>query len=476
MKVTKDLTEGNIYRNYLLYVIPLILASLLSCAYSTVDAMIAGKFISEHALGAISATGSFDTVFYSFFNGFGSGFAVYVAHLFGKRDYVRMKRDIVQILMVLSVVIVAISAVSILFRNPIMDYLKVDPVFRADTEIYFVIYTAGYLVTYINLILMQILHALGVTSFSLYVSFASALLNIGGNLLTVLVFDMGVAGLAFSTLFSTAVATVFYLIMLRRAFRELPCEKISFRFSFSCVGRSLRYTLPAATQQVAFHGIGLFIAPAINGIGAAATTGNTVVNRMCNMCAQSFWNTTKAVSCYTAQCMGAEKHEKIRHGLWVGLLMNCAMLLPFVLVFCIFAEPIASLFFPTGYIGEAFDYAVRFAKVYMPFLYINMIGHLIHSYLRGLGIMNVVFGITVFGSLVRLAATLLLVPGMQMEGVYLGQLISWSADAMASVILYFCFYRTSEQIGRAIKRVQTDKRNNRKGNRYRKEENDGRCN
>lgn len=459
MKVTKDLTEGNIYQNFLLYAIPLILSSLLSCLYSTVDAVIAGKFISEYALGAISATGSYDTVFFSLFNGFGAGFAVYIAHLFGKRDHATLKRDVVQILMLLSMVIVTVSALSILLRGPILDYLKVDPLLRADAETYFIIYTAGYLVTYINLILVNILHALGVTAFSFYVSLASALLNIGGNLLTVLVFDLGVAGLAFSTLFSTAAATVFYLYMLRRAFRELPSERVSYRFSFSCLGRSLRYTLPAAVQQVAFHGIGLFIAPAINGIGADATTGNTIAGRVHNMCAQSFWNTTAAMSCYIAQCVGAGKTKRITRGLWVGLWMNCVILLPFVLIFAAFAEPIVSLFFPSGYMGVAFDYAVRFARFYTPFMFIELITHLIHSYIRSLGMVNVVLGITVFGSLTRLAATLLLVPTWQMEGAFIGQVLGWCGDAVASVIIFLLFYRTHEQILRCIERVRQKKEN-----------------
>ena len=68
MRTVKNITEGNIYKNYLMYAAPLILSSVLVSLYSTVDAVIAGKFISEHALGAISATSSFDILFNSFFN------------------------------------------------------------------------------------------------------------------------------------------------------------------------------------------------------------------------------------------------------------------------------------------------------------------------------------------------------------------------------------------------------------------------
>ena len=136
MKITKDLTEGNIYKNFLLYAMPLLLSSLLSQMYSTVDGMIAGKFISEHALGAISATSSFEILFRSFFRGFAAGFSIYIARLFGKKDYRSLKRDVVNVSAVVAFVSVLISIAAIFFRNPIMDYLNVDPILRKDAEIY----------------------------------------------------------------------------------------------------------------------------------------------------------------------------------------------------------------------------------------------------------------------------------------------------------------------------------------------------
>ena len=92
MCVSKNITEGNIYKSLILYAIPLILSSLLNNIYSTVDALIAGKFIGEYSLGAISATGSFETLFRSLFIGFAGGLSIYVAHLFGKGDFSNLKR------------------------------------------------------------------------------------------------------------------------------------------------------------------------------------------------------------------------------------------------------------------------------------------------------------------------------------------------------------------------------------------------
>ena len=315
MKITKDLTEGNIYKNFILYTVPLILSAMLSSLYSTVDAMIAGKLIGENALGAITATASYDFLFYAFFTGFGAGFAMYIAMLFGKKDYECLKRDTVHILCILAAVVLCISGVSVLLCDGIIELMRVDPILRREARIYFIITAAGYVVTYLNLLLLQVLHALGITGVSLYVSLSSATVNLAGNLITVLVFKMGVAGLALSTVASTLMATVVYLLMIRRAFRDLPTRGMSYRFSFSCLRRSLRYTLPAAVQQTAYHCVGFLIAPTVNGLGAAATTANTVANRIKNMVSLSFWNGTAALGCYTAQCVGAGKQERIRKGL-----------------------------------------------------------------------------------------------------------------------------------------------------------------
>ena len=181
-----------------------------------------------------------------------------------------------------AVVSVIISILAIFFRAAILDYLNIDPLLRKDAEIYFVIYTSSYLISFVNMILLRTLYALGTTSVSLLVSVMSAVVNIVGNLVTVLVFDWGIAGLAFSTVLSVIIATVIYLYMIAKAFRELRCEKASYRFSLALVKDSLSYTLPTAIQKMAFHATGILIAPSLNSLGADATTGYSVMSRMYN--------------------------------------------------------------------------------------------------------------------------------------------------------------------------------------------------
>ena len=453
MKVTKKLTEGNIYVNFLKYSIPLMLSSLLASLYSTVDAVIAGKCIGEFSLGAVSATGSFESLFFALFNGFAGGFGIYIAQLFGKGDGNKIKRDSCSTALLVAAISIAVGLCSIVLRNPILDYLNVDPILRSDAETYFVISMGGCLFSYTNVVLVNMLYSVGVTSISLYVSIGSAVLNIVGNLLTVMVFDMGVAGLAVSTVVSTACVTVVYLYMLRKVFREISDDKEPFRFSFAGIVRSARYTVPAAVQKVAFCGVSFLIAPAVNGLGAAATTANNVVTRIYSIATTSIWYVTAASACYTAQCVGEEDCKKIPRGMRVGFWMNLAFLVPIVLAFMVFAKPIVSIFFPEGYVGEAIDYSLRYVYVYLPFLFLQMEDHHLHSYMRSLGQINAVLWISIFSGAVRTVGTLWLIPSMHLDGAFLAQVISWGADVAVSYVLYWFFFRKQGQLERIVKSI-----------------------
>ena len=136
-------------------------------------------------------------------------------------------------------------------------------------------------------------------------------------------------------------------------------------------------------------------------------------------------------------------------------MLNIIMIFPFVVGMVIFARPVISLFFPTGYEGLAFQYVLRYARFYLAFLYVQMVGHILHAYMRSLGNVNVVLGITLVGSTVRVVATLWLVALIGMDGVFIGQIISWAVDAVISTVIYLLHFRTHEQI---IKRLAEKKK------------------
>ena len=450
VKATKNLTEGNVYRNMLLYTVPLILSSVLALSYSTIDGMIAGRFIGAFAMGAVSATSAFNAFVNAIIIGISEGFAIYASQLFGQKEYTSIKKSIVSMTWFVGVLSLLLSGLVILFRGAILDFLNVDPVLRADTERYFLVYAAGYVVYFVNKFLSTALQALGISSFTVYVTLLSAILNVAGNLLTVLVLDMGVAGLALSTLVSALAVTVFYFIMLHRAFCEMPTASVSLRPRLFVMRRSAGFTLPVTVQKVAFLGIGLVIAPAVNGLGAAATTAYGIANQVYSIGVMTLWAATSAFACYTGQAMGEGNTKKIRRGMRIGFEINGALMLPVVLAISIFARPIVSIFFPEGYVGEAFDYAFRYARIFAPLIFVQLVNHILHAYLRGIGKVKLVLWTTLVGGISRVALTLWLIPLMNLEGVFLAEVLSWGIDALICFVCYVWKYRTDAQLARII--------------------------
>ncbi len=114
--------------------------------------------------------------------------------------------------------------------------------------------------------------------------------------------------------------------------------------------------------------------------------------------------------------------------------------LPLVLIFALFPRFFVGLFFPTGFSGEAMDYAILFLTACLPFVLINTVNNLFHSYFRGVADAKLLLITTAFGSFSRLLLTYLLI-GRGMTGVFLGWAGSWILEAILNGCLYFFLIR-----------------------------------
>ena len=87
----KDMTKGNIYKTFLLFAVPLILSGVLSQSYGIIDTVVVGKLLNSNCLAAIGATSPFIQFFLCIFWGYVFGFSIYIANLFGAREYKKLK-------------------------------------------------------------------------------------------------------------------------------------------------------------------------------------------------------------------------------------------------------------------------------------------------------------------------------------------------------------------------------------------------
>jgi len=432
----KDLTSGNIYKNFILFAIPMVLSGILSQAHSTINTVIAGQYLGDAGLAAIGASSPLITFISAVFWGAGNGFSVHFANLFGAKRYSDIKREICNTYFWYSFTLLVISVLSVLFCSSIFDLLQVDPVIRRDAEIYFSIYMAGFLPIVLSFNGVYIMNAFGSSTFPFLMSLLSTAVNIGGSIFTIVKLGMGIYGLAIAAVVSSSITTVCYILQLWKYFRVMGVEKEPVKFSPKQVWKSSRYWLPTTFQQAVMYLATLFISPMINAIGSAASASYTVVLRIYNINASIYQNSARTVSSYTAQCVGTGKTDQLGRGLRVGLLQGILFILPALLCCVLFPKQICMLFFQNGYEGDALLFSVHFLQYFLPLILVNLVANLFHAFYRGVAAMNPLFLATCLGSFVQLTSGLILTKLFGIYGAYGAWVLSWVADALFGTLFY----------------------------------------
>ena len=447
----KNLTEGNIYKNFLLFAIPMILSSVISQASETINTVIAGTYLLEEGLAATGATSALSTFISSIFWGYNMGFSVYIAKLFGAGQYAKLKSATYNNNLLLTAAIIAVSAVLIVFRYPIYKMMNVDPEILTDADRYFTITTAGRVFSLLNNSYVCVLTAMGGSAFPFVVSLVFGLLGIGGNILSVTVLDMGVAGIALTSVLSSVLATAVYHIRFSANLKKLGSHKEKVTICLRDTKEAFRYSLPICAQQGLLYFVGLILSSVINSLGFAATASYVMAQKVYNLSASVFTNASKTLSNYAAQAAGAGKYREIKKGLKVGALQGLVLTVPIVAVTVIFAEQVCGMFLPKSGGSTTLEYAILFARYYAPFILIYMFCNLFHSFFRGIAETTPLLICTITGSVVRLLASIVCKRFLGMEGIYLGWVFSWVADFSLCALFYYRRYRTPELLRQNLK-------------------------
>lgn len=432
----KDLTKGNIYKTFMFFAIPLVLTGFLTMAYNIVDTVIAGKFLGDEGLAATGATSAFINLISSVVWGFSSGVGMYIAKLFGEKNYVQIKSGLYLNGSIFIFLCLTISALAIIFRSNIYDFLKIDKEIVKEAGTYFSVYMLGFVFVVMNNFGAFLLNALGISTYPFILSIISAIMNIVLNIVSIVVFNLGVAGLAISTVLSAFVVDVFYVLKIKKCLKEMKVNKCKIVFSKESFSNSLTYSIPVTMQQVIMYASQMIISTFINAIGPAATAGYTVVDRIYSLHSNVYGNSAKTLSNYVAQSIGAKKPKNLKKGLKVGFIQNIAFILPMLLICVLFAPQVCSLFFPSGHSGESLAYAIGFSKYFLPFIVFNVVNNLFHAFYRGIASMKWLILSTLIGSAANIIASTVLIDNYGMYGMFAGWVISWIFEAIFTVTVY----------------------------------------
>ena len=343
-KYNIDMCEGSLFPKIISFTLPLIFSSLLQLLFNAVDMIVAGRFVGKNALAAIGSTGSVVNLTVNVFLGISTACNVLVARYTGakrERDVHETVHTSISLALIGGVLLTAIG----FFLAPKLLVLMGTPndVLPLST-LYLRIYFCGMPVFMLYNFGAAILRAVGDTRRPLiYLTIAGAI-NAVCNVIFIVVFHMGVDGVAYATVLSqliSAFLTIRCLLKTDENYRLIPSK---LHLYGDKVGQLLRIGLPAGFQGAIFSISNVLIQSSVNSFGSDAMAGNSAaanIEGFVYVTMNSFHITCLS---FVGQNYGAKKIDRVRDGYRKGLLIMICLAAVMIASMQLFGGPITSLF------------------------------------------------------------------------------------------------------------------------------------
>ena len=307
-----DMCSGPVLSKVLIFAFPLMLSTLLQLLFNAVDMIVVGRFSGSGALAAVGATGSLINFLVCIFIGISVGTNVLVARYYGAHD-IKNLSEAVHTSVAISLIFGVFLAVLGLFVAPWLLVVMGTPADVLDQAVLYVrIYFVGMPVNILYNFGSAIMRAVGDTKRPLYFLTAAGVTNVVLNLIMVIVFHMGVAGVAVATVVSQALSAVLVLLCLMRSESIYRVSLKQVRVHTDKFLEILRIGLPAGLQSAMFSISNVLIQSSINSFGSAAVAGNVASSNIEGMAITTFSGAIyQADISFTSQNVGAKKYGRL---------------------------------------------------------------------------------------------------------------------------------------------------------------------
>lgn len=310
----KDLTTGKEGSLILKFALPMLLGNVFQQLYNIVDSIIVGNFIGKEALAAVGASFPIIFGFLSLIIGIASGSTIVIAQYFGAKDIEKVKRTINTLFIFLFFASILISIIGIYFSENIFRLLRLPEEIIPQAKTYFNIFIGGVIVSFGFNGTSAILRGLGDSKTPLYFLIISTIINIGLDLLFVLVFKWGIAGVAIASVIAQGGAFLTAVIYLNRTHKIVRFALKGLAFDKEIFKKSIRIGLPTGIQQTFVAAGMMALISIVNGFGTNVIAAYSVVMRISSLASLPAMNFAAALSSFVGQNIGAKKIERVRSG------------------------------------------------------------------------------------------------------------------------------------------------------------------
>lgn len=306
-----DMCNGPFLGKILIFYIPLMLSGVLQLLFNAADIVVVGKFAGSGALAAVGSTSSLINLLVNLFIGLSIGANVLVARFYGAGQKSELSEMVHTALLTALVGGCGLVFVGIAVAGPALTWMGTPDDVIAQSVLYMRIYFIGMPFTMLYNFGAAVLRAVGDTRRPLYYLLGAGVVNVILNLIFVIVFSLGVAGVAMATVVSQAISAVLVLRCLLLSDADYKLELSKLRIAPDKLKKMLQIGLPAGLQSSLFSISNVLIQSSVNSFGSIAMAGNTAAANIEGFVYTAMNSFSQTVISFTGQNYGARNYKQI---------------------------------------------------------------------------------------------------------------------------------------------------------------------
>lgn len=339
-----DMLHGSMVKNMLFFALPLIATSIMQVLYNAADVMAAGQYCGKEALAAVGATTTFYNLVVNMIVGLSAGVGVVIAQEFGGNKWDEMS-DTVHSSALLSVIMGVTIAILGVFGTPyVLKFLGTPDEILDTASLYLRILFAGIPGLLIYNFGAAILRSVGDNKSPFIFLGISTLLNFVLNFVFVVVFKMGVAGIAVATVVSQCVPAFLVWLVLIKTHQAYYFSFKEARLVKSSASAVLKIGVPTGLQAALFSVANLVMQVQFNKLGTDYIASNSACTGIENLIYTALTAMSQAVLVFAGQNVGAGFIDRLKKLFFVGGGMSMSVGLIAGIFVVIFRIPLLNIF------------------------------------------------------------------------------------------------------------------------------------
>ena len=316
-----DMCNGSIMDKLISFSLPLMLSGILQLMFNAVDIVVVGRFSGSSALAAVGSTTALINVFTNLFIGVSLGANVLAARFYASGRQKEMSETVHTSILLALVSGVAMAIIGLIFSRGALELMGTPGDVIDQSSLYMKIYFLGMPFFMLYNYGAAILRAVGDTKRPLIFLIISGITNAVLNMILVIVFDMGVAGVAIATVISQLISCILVLRCL-----YMTDSSYQLRFSRLCMKKFylvqiFQVGIPAGVQSTVINISNALLQSSVNSFGSTAMAGYTAANNILGFLYASVNAVTQACMSFTSQNYGVGKYKRMDR-----VLLDCGIL------------------------------------------------------------------------------------------------------------------------------------------------------